>query len=151
MRESKSFSFRYCKRDFLIERKVSLCCARQGLLTRLRSLCLFFSLIWSNYSARHSSDSPLAKYLQNDTKGKTDELTSESAIQILISRSDRSHLRRDKPSRLHGQRRKTVRFSRRPVRSPFSCIILPKSVAKDYLKQTTEIVQWLKQHPNLSE
>ena len=26
----------------------------------------------------------------------------------------------------------------------------PKSVAKDYLKQTTELVQWLKQHPNLS-
>ena len=27
----------------------------------------------------------------------------------------------------------------------------PKSVAKDYLKQTMELVQWLKQHPNLSE
>ena len=27
----------------------------------------------------------------------------------------------------------------------------PKSVAKDYLNQTMELVQWLKQHPNLSE
>jgi HEPN domain-containing protein len=27
----------------------------------------------------------------------------------------------------------------------------PKSVAKDYLDQTTELVQWLKQHPNLSK
>lgn len=26
----------------------------------------------------------------------------------------------------------------------------PKSVAKDYLNQTIELVQWLKQHPNLS-
>jgi HEPN domain-containing protein len=26
----------------------------------------------------------------------------------------------------------------------------PKSVAKDYLNQTMEIMQWLKQHPNLS-
>jgi HEPN domain-containing protein len=26
----------------------------------------------------------------------------------------------------------------------------PKSVAKDYLDQTIELVQWLKQHPNLS-
>jgi hypothetical protein len=27
----------------------------------------------------------------------------------------------------------------------------PKSVAKDYLNQTTEIVKWLKQHPNLTD
>ena len=27
----------------------------------------------------------------------------------------------------------------------------PKSVAKDYLSQTTEIVEWLKHHPNLSK
>jgi len=27
----------------------------------------------------------------------------------------------------------------------------PKSVAKDYLSQTTELVQWLKQHPNLGK
>ncbi len=27
----------------------------------------------------------------------------------------------------------------------------PESVAKDYLYQTEELVQWLKQHPNLSE
>ncbi len=27
----------------------------------------------------------------------------------------------------------------------------PKSVAKDYLSQTQEIIQWLKEHPNLSE
>ena len=27
----------------------------------------------------------------------------------------------------------------------------PKSVAKDYLGQTTEIVEWLKHHPNLSK
>ena len=27
----------------------------------------------------------------------------------------------------------------------------PASVAKDYLNQTMELVQWLKQHPNLSE
>jgi HEPN domain-containing protein len=27
----------------------------------------------------------------------------------------------------------------------------PKSVAKDYLDRTTELVQWLKQHPNLSK
>ena len=27
----------------------------------------------------------------------------------------------------------------------------PKSVAKDYLTQTQEILQWLKQHPNLSK
>ena len=27
----------------------------------------------------------------------------------------------------------------------------PKSVAKDYLNQTTDIVLWLKQHPNLSK
>ena len=27
----------------------------------------------------------------------------------------------------------------------------PKSIAKDYLDQTTELVQWLKQHPNLSK
>ena len=27
----------------------------------------------------------------------------------------------------------------------------PKSVAKDYLNQTLELVQWLEQHPNLSE
>jgi len=27
----------------------------------------------------------------------------------------------------------------------------PKSVANDYLNQTTELVKWLKQHPNLSE
>jgi HEPN domain-containing protein len=27
----------------------------------------------------------------------------------------------------------------------------PKSVAKDYLNQTKEILQWLKQHPNLNE
>ena len=27
----------------------------------------------------------------------------------------------------------------------------PKSVAKDYLNQTTEIVEWLKHHPNLSK
>lgn len=26
----------------------------------------------------------------------------------------------------------------------------PKSVAKDYLIQTAELIQWLKQHPNLS-
>lgn len=26
----------------------------------------------------------------------------------------------------------------------------PESVAKEYLTQTTELVQWLKQHPNLS-
>ena len=27
----------------------------------------------------------------------------------------------------------------------------PKSVATDYLEQTTELVLWLKQHPNLSK
>ena len=27
----------------------------------------------------------------------------------------------------------------------------PKSVAKDYLSQTREIIEWLKQHPNLNE
>jgi len=27
----------------------------------------------------------------------------------------------------------------------------PKSVAKDYLTQTTELQEWLKQHPNLSK
>ncbi len=27
----------------------------------------------------------------------------------------------------------------------------PKSVAKDYLTQTAELIQWLKQHPNLSK
>ncbi|GAB4454839.1 MAG: HEPN domain-containing protein [Anaerolineales bacterium] len=27
----------------------------------------------------------------------------------------------------------------------------PKAVAKDYLTQTTELIQWLKQHPNLSK
>jgi HEPN domain-containing protein len=27
----------------------------------------------------------------------------------------------------------------------------PKSVAKDYLSQTKEILKWLKEHPNLSE
>ncbi len=27
----------------------------------------------------------------------------------------------------------------------------PKKVAEDYLNQTTELIQWLKQHPNLSE
>ena len=27
----------------------------------------------------------------------------------------------------------------------------PESVAKDYLNQTIELVQWLKQHPNLNE
>jgi HEPN domain-containing protein len=27
----------------------------------------------------------------------------------------------------------------------------PKSVAEDYLNQTVELTQWLKQHPNLSE
>jgi HEPN domain-containing protein len=27
----------------------------------------------------------------------------------------------------------------------------PKSVAKDYLSQTQEILKWLKEHPNLSE
>jgi len=27
----------------------------------------------------------------------------------------------------------------------------PKSVAKEYLRQTQEIVQWLSQHPNLSK
>jgi HEPN domain-containing protein len=27
----------------------------------------------------------------------------------------------------------------------------PKSVAKDYLNKTTELVQWLKQHPNLDK
>jgi HEPN domain-containing protein len=27
----------------------------------------------------------------------------------------------------------------------------PKSVAKDYLDQTTEIIKWLKQHQNLSK
>jgi HEPN domain-containing protein len=26
----------------------------------------------------------------------------------------------------------------------------PKSIAKDYLRQTTEIILWLKQHPNLN-
>ena len=26
----------------------------------------------------------------------------------------------------------------------------PKSVAKDYLNQTAELIEWLKQHPNLS-
>ena len=29
--------------------------------------------------------------------------------------------------------------------------VYPKSVARDYLKQTTEIVQWLKKQPTLSE
>jgi len=27
----------------------------------------------------------------------------------------------------------------------------PKSVTKDYLNQTQEILQWLKQHPNLNK
>lgn len=27
----------------------------------------------------------------------------------------------------------------------------PESVAQDYLKQTEELLQWLKQHPNLSK
>jgi HEPN domain-containing protein len=27
----------------------------------------------------------------------------------------------------------------------------PKSVAKNYLTQTQEIIQWLKDHPNLNE
>ena len=27
----------------------------------------------------------------------------------------------------------------------------PKAVAEDYLNQSTELIQWLKQHPNLSE
>jgi HEPN domain-containing protein len=27
----------------------------------------------------------------------------------------------------------------------------PKSVAKDYLSQTVELIRWLKQHPNLNE
>jgi HEPN domain-containing protein len=27
----------------------------------------------------------------------------------------------------------------------------PESIARDYLKQTTEVLKWLKQHPNLSE
>ena len=27
----------------------------------------------------------------------------------------------------------------------------PESVAKEYLRQTQEIIQWLKQHPNLNQ
>jgi hypothetical protein len=27
----------------------------------------------------------------------------------------------------------------------------PEPVARDYLKQTEELLQWLKQHPNLSK
>lgn len=42
-----------------------------------------------------------------------------------------------------------------PTRYPDDCQRslkeFPEPVAKDYLKQTTELVQWLKQHPNLSE